>query len=357
MNSGFIFNSIANMDTNTSILIISTGGTIGMIQDQSSGVLKPFNFEDIYEQIPDLKQLNHELDFYCFDPLIDSSNMKPEVWKQLARVIAHNYEAHDGFVVLHGSDTMAYTASALSFMLENLNKPLIFTGSQLPLGFLRSDGRDNLITAIEIAAAKVDETPLVPEVCIYFENQLLRANRSVKYNAENFNAFVSANYPALADVGIYIKYNKDKIRKPNFKKLKVHTNLEKNVGIVKLFPGISEEFLKPVFASPRTKAIVLETFGSGNANTEAWFLNLLERAIRNGMIILNVSQCMHGSVDQGKYETGMGLAKIGVVSGFDITMEAAITKLMYILGIEEKKGDILRLLSKSLRGEISLGNK
>jgi len=244
------------MNTPTSILIIYTGGTIGMIKDQESGALKPFNFENIYDQIPDLKLLQYELEFYCFDPLIDSSNMNPLVWQQLASVIAHNYENYDGFVILHGSDTMAYTASALSFMLENLNKAVVLTGSQLPLGFLRSDGRDNLITSIEIAAAKEDDTPIVPEVCIYFENQLLRGNRSVKYSSENFNAFVSGNYQALAEVGIYIKYNRNKIRKPNFKKLKVQTELETNVGIVKLFPGINEQILKSIFENENMKAIV-----------------------------------------------------------------------------------------------------
>jgi len=340
------------MNTAASILIIYTGGTIGMIKDQESGALKPFNFENIYEQIPDLKLLQYELEFYCFDPLIDSSNMDPLVWQQLANVIKHNYETYDGFVILHGSDTMAYTASALSFMLENLNKTVVLTGSQLPLGFLRSDGRDNLITSIEIAAAKEDETPVVPEVCIYFENQLLRGNRAVKYSSENFNAFVSGNYQALAEVGIYIKYNREKIRKPNFKKLKVQTELETNVGIVKLFPGINEHILKPIFENEKIKAIVLETFGSGNASSEEWFLNILEKAIKRGLIVLNVSQCITGSVDQSTYETGMGLEKIGVISGRDISTEAAITKLMYVLGKESSREVAINKLNISLRGEI-----
>lgn len=340
------------MNTPTSILIIYTGGTIGMIKDQESGALKPFNFENIYDQIPDLKLLQYELEFYCFDPLIDSSNMNPLVWQQMASVIAHNYENYDGFVILHGSDTMAYTASALSFMLENLNKAVVLTGSQLPLGFLRSDGRDNLITSIEIAAAKEDDTPMVPEVCIYFENQLLRGNRSVKYSSENFNAFVSGNYQALAEVGIYIKYNRDKIRKPNFKKLKVQTDLETNVGIVKLFPGINEQVLKSVFENENLKAVVLETYGSGNASSEPWFLSMLEKAVKRGLIVMNVSQCITGSVDQSTYETGIGLEKAGVISGRDISTEAAITKLMYVLGKESSREVVINKLNTSLRGEI-----
>ncbi len=341
------------MTDQTSILIIYTGGTIGMIKDQESGVLKPFNFKDIYTQIPDLKEFKYKLEFYCFEPLVDSSNMKPDLWKKIANVIGDNYEDYDGFVILHGSDTMAYTASALSFMLENLNKPVILTGSQLPLGFLRTDGRDNLITAIEIAAANEDDTPIVPEVCIYFENQLIRGNRAVKYNAENFNAFVSANYPLLADVGVYIKYKKHNIRKLNFKKLKINDNLDSNVGLLKLYPGITESFIKSIVNSNGLKALVLETFGSGNASSEKWFLKTLKEAINNGLIILNVSQCITGSVDQSKYETSVELEKIGVVSGKDITTEAAITKLMYILGKHTNREEIISLLNKSLRGEIS----
>lgn len=342
------------MINQTSILIIYTGGTIGMIKDQQTGVLKPFNFENIYNQIPDLKEFKYNLEFYCFEPLVDSSNMNPDLWKKIANVIGDKYEEHDGFVILHGSDTMAFTASALSFMLENLNKPVILTGSQLPLGFLRTDGRDNLITAIEIAAAKEDETPIVPEVCIYFENQLIRGNRAVKYNAENFNAFVSGNYPVLADVGVYIKYKKEKIRKLNFKKLKINDALDSNVGLLKLFPGITESFIKSIVNSPDLKALVLETFGTGNAPSEKWFLDTMEEAINNGLIVLNVSQCMTGSVDQGKYETSIELEKIGVISGKDISTEAAITKLMYLLGQGLSNKEVKILLKKSLRGEISI---
>lgn len=341
------------MNEETSILIIYTGGTIGMIRNQNSGALMPFNFDNIYDVIPDLKQFNCNLDFYSFDPLIDSSNMNPEFWSKIANVIGENYEAHDGFVILHGSDTMGYTASALSFMLENLNKPVILTGSQLPLGFLRTDGKDNLITAIEIATATEEDTPLVPEVCIYFENQLIRGNRAVKYNAENFNAFTSANYSNLADVGIYIKYNKAVIHKPNFKKLKVHTNLDPNVGLLKIFPGITKQFVEAIVNNSGLKALVIETFGSGNAPSEQWFTKILEDAIKSGLIVLNVSQCMAGSVDQGKYETSVELEKIGVIGGSDITSAAALTKLMYLLGRGISNEKIITLLKKSLRGEHS----
>jgi L-asparaginase len=341
------------MTEDTSILIIYTGGTIGMIRDEETGVLKPFNFEKVYEQIPALEWFNYQLDFHCFDPLLDSSNMNQEVWVSLAGIIEKNYESYDGFVILHGSDTMAYTASALSFMLENLNKPVILTGSQLPLGELRTDGRENFVTAVEIAAAKEDDTPMVPEVCIYFENQLLRGNRAVKYNAENFNAFISPNYPALADVGVYIKYNKSFISKPNFKKLRVHKKLDKRVAVLKLYPGLSEEYVNSILQIPQLKALVMESFGSGNAPVDQWFIEALKTAIDNGLIILNVTQCLSGSVEQGKYETSSALKKIGVVSGKNITTEAALAKLMYLLAEVKNRADVVELLEKPLRGEIN----
>ncbi len=337
----------------TSIMVIYTGGTIGMIMDEETAVLRPFNFEGIYEQIPDLRKYHYAIDFHCFDPLMDSSNMNPDAWVELASIIGENYENYDGFVILHGSDTMAYTASALSFMLENLNKPVIFTGSQLPLGVMRTDGRENFITAIEIAAAKDDETPIVPEVCIYFENQLTRANRTVKYNAKNFNAFVSGNYPALAEVGIYIKYQNNYIQKPNFKKLKVHKKLDRRIGVLKLFPGISQEYVTGILSGLNLKAIVMETYGSGNATTEKWFMDALVKAMNSGVIIVNVTQCITGTVEQGKYETSLGLKQIGVLSGRDITAEAALSKLMYLLGRYDNKETIKELMEKSIRGEIS----
>ncbi len=338
----------------TSILIIYTGGTIGMIADSKTDALIPFNFENINDQIPELSRFNYNLGFHCFDPILDSSNMSPEIWIELAQIIKKNYEEYDGFVVLHGSDTMAYTASALSFLLENLNKPVIFTGSQLPLGVLRTDGRENLITSIEIAADKDEETPIVPEVCIYFENRLMRANRTIKYNAENFNAFVSGNLPLLADVGIYIKYNKNIILKPNFKKLKAHNNLDTDVAVLKLFPGINKNFVESFFNTNDLKAVVLESFGSGNAPSQSWFISTLKSAIKKGIIILNVTQCMTGSVEHGKYETSIMLNNIGVIGGGDITTEAAITKLMYLFGRGYQHDDIIRLLKMSLRGEVTI---
>ncbi len=342
------------MEKQISLLIIYTGGTIGMIKDPVTGSLQPFDFESVYDQMPELKLFHYHLAFHCFDPLIDSSDIRLVHWVELAEVIEKNYDAFDGFVVLHGSDTMAYTASVLSFMLENLNKPVIFTGSQLPLGVLRTDGRENFITAIELAAATEDNTLLIPEVCIYFENLLMRANRTTKYNAENFNAFVSPNYPVLADVGVYIKYNKHHILKPNFKKLKVHKNLDNRVTILKLFPGISREVVEATFGISGLQAVVLETFGSGNALTEAWFLDALERAVGNGLYIINISQCAAGAVEQGKYGTSLRLKKMGIISGGDMTTEAALTKIMYLLGEGLSPEKFRVIINLSLRGEITV---
>lgn len=336
------------------VLVINTGGTIGMILDKESGALHPFDFGQLYEQIPSLRSFDFSIDCFSFDPIVDSSNVNPDTWIKIARMIEDNYEKYEGFVVLHGSDTMAYSASALSFMLENLNKPVIFTGSQLPLGVVRTDGRENLVAAIEIASALEDDTPIVPEVCIYFENQLLRGNRTFKYNAEHFEAFRSVNYPALANAGVYIKYNKNYILKPNFRKLKVHTNLNTNIAILKLFPGISESTVEAILNAKGLKAVILETFGSGNAPTTPWLIKILTKAIETGLIIMNVTQCKGGSVEMGKYQTSIELKEIGVVGGYDITTESAIAKLMYLLGRDLQQNDLIRLLQTPLRGEMSI---
>ncbi len=343
------------MDSNSkkAILVIYTGGTIGMIKDPVTGVLKPFNFDNIYQQIPALKLFDFKIDNYCFDPVIDSSNMNPFFWVEIAKVIFVNYENYDGFVVLHGSDTMAYTASALSFMLENLNKPVILTGSQLPLGMIRTDGRENFITSIEIAAASQDETPVVPEVVIYFENRLMRGNRTIKYNAEHFEAFRSPNYPNLADVGVYIRYHFPNISKPNFKKLKLHTNLDTNIAVLKLFPGITAQHVRAILGIEGLKGVVLETFGSGNAPTDKWLVASLREAIDRGVLILNVTQCQGGSVEMEKYQTGMALRDIGVISGRDITTEAAVTKMMHVFGNYSRFDEYIEQFSRPIRGEMA----
>lgn len=339
--------------TDTSILTIYTGGTIGMVMNPETGSLIPFNFKNIYEQIPELEKLHYHIDAIAFDPLIDSSDINPKHWVQIAEIIRDNYENYDGFVILHGSDTMSFTASALSFILTNLNKPVVITGSQLPLGVLRTDGRENFISAIEIAAAKDDETPIVPEVSLYFENKLYRGNRTYKYNAENFNAFVSGNYPPLAEAGVYIKYYKENIHKPNFKKLKLRTKMDTRIGVLKIFPGIQEPFVKAVLGCNDIRAIVLESFGSGNAPTDTWFIDALKNAIDRGLIIVNVTQCIGGSVDMGKYETSRRLKEIGVVSAKDMTSSSAITKLMFCLAEETDRHSIIKKFTSSWAGEIS----
>ena len=336
------------------VLLIYTGGTIGMIKDPETRALKPFDFEQITKEVPELNKFECEIDTFSFESPLDSSNMNPEIWVQIAEIIEDKYALYDGFVVLHGSDTMAFTASALSFMLHGLNKPVILTGSQLPIGTIRTDGKENLITAIEIAAAKKANNPLVPEVAIYFEYNLYRGNRTTKLNSEDFEAFDSFNYPLLAEAGIKIKYNTRNILDLDAEsKLNVFKVFDKNVASLKLFPGITKEFVTHFMKTPSLKAIVLETFGSGNAMSEEWFLSLLKQAIDKGIVIVNVTQCKRGSVDQAKYETGSGLEAIGVISGGDITFEAAITKLMLLLGGKTITEKIKTKFLSPFCGEIS----
>ncbi|MFL5765974.1 MAG: asparaginase [Bacteroidia bacterium] len=335
------------------VLLIYTGGTIGMMQDPKTGALRPFDFKHLTEQIPELNKFDVTLSAVSFDHPIDSSDMQPSVWIEIARMIEKNYDKVDGFVILHGSDTMSFTASALSFMLENLNKPVILTGSQLPIGMIRTDGKENLITAIEIAAAKDKKgNSIVSEVCIYFEYQLYRGNRTHKFNAEHFQAFQSANYPVLAEAGVHLKYNYAALQKGSTKKLKVHTRLDQNIAVLKMFPGITENVVSAVLNAKGIKAVILETFGSGNATTQKWFISALEKAISKGIVILNVTQCNAGKVEQGKYATSASFNKIGVIGGADLTMEAAVAKLMFLLANAEKK-QLPKLLSSDLRGEIT----
>ena len=338
-----------------SILIIYTGGTIGMIENPETGSLEAFNFEHLEEHVPELKNLGYKISSIQFDPPMDSSEMGPDSWMKIVHVIAEHYHDYDGFVVLHGTDTMAFTASALSFMLENLSKPVVVTGSQLPIGMLRTDGKENLITAIEIAAARENDMPLVPEVCIFFENDLLRGNRTSKTNADNFNAFRSYNYPPLAHAGISIKYDVSQVYHPVSRKpLKPHYLLDRNIAILKIFPGISPQVVESILNIPGLKGVVMETFGSGNAPGYDWLLEMLKDAVERGIVIVNVTQCLAGSVEMHRYETGRKLLQAGVVSGYDSTTECAVAKLMFLFGHGMTPDEVKEHLNCSLIGEITI---
>lgn len=344
------------MNNSTSILLVYTGGTIGMKQDPVSFDLRPFDFSQILEEVPELKKFGYRIDTYSFDPIIDSSDVDIDFWIRLTRLIADHYDSYDGFVILHGTDTMSFSASALSFMLGDITKPVVFTGSQLPIGMLRTDGKENLISSIEIAASKdADGHPMVPEVCIYFESQLYRGNRTTKYTAENFRAFRSANYPVLAEAGIHIKFNTAFIRYPKDwnQPLRPVYKLDPSVLIIKIIPGIKQSTLDALVSIPGIRAIILETYGSGNAPSGRWFTDCIKKAVERGTIVLNITQCQAGKVDMDTYSTGKSLKNIGVIGGSDCTTEAASAKLFFLLGQYSDNETIARLLKKNIRGELT----
>lgn len=336
------------------VLMIYTGGTIGMVQNTATGALESFHFEHLLRQVPELKQVHVDVNTYTFDPPVDSSSIVPEHWSRMARLVADNYTRYDGFVILHGTDTMAYTASALSFMLDGLAKPVVLTGSQLPIGMLRTDGKENLVTAIEIAAAtRPDGLPMVPEVCIFFHDTLLRGNRATKSSSDHFNAFQSFNYPALATAAVDIRYHSSLIRDcyPD-EPLVVHEKLDSNLMVVSLFPGMREDILRTMLSADGLKGVVLRTFGAGNAPQEPWLIDLLKDATERGIVIVNITQCAGGSVAMNRYETGLQLMQAGVVSGGDSTVEAALTKMMVLFGCGLSSAEVKKKMTVSLCGEI-----
>ncbi|MBD5226530.1 MAG: type I asparaginase [Bacteroidales bacterium] len=337
------------------ILMIYTGGTIGMIENPDTRALEPFDFDHLLDNVPKLKMLDFDIDSYQFEKPIDSSAMNPEHWGAISKVIGDNYDRYDGFVVLHGTDTMAYTASALSFMLEGLDKPVIITGSQLPIGEVRTDGEENLIAAIQVAAARNrDGSPKVREVAILFQNYLLRGNRSTKHSADDFDAFKSNNYPPLANIGLDITYNRDALRKDYSEKpLTLHYDMDTSVVYLELFPGMTKETVSHILNAPGLKGVVLKTFGAGNGPNVDWFLDALKEAISRGIVIVNVTQCPNGKVMPERYQTGLEMTRAGVVSGHDLTSEAAITKLMYLFGLGMSRDQVRRGMQVSLRGELT----
>ena len=327
-----------------------------MRQDPATQTLRPFDFSQILEEVPELRKFAYRIDSYTFDPIIDSSDVEPGLWQCLAKLIKEKYSQYDGFVILHGTDTMAYSASALSFMLENLAKPVIFTGSQLPIGIPRTDGRENLVSAVQIAAAKDAEGhATVPEVCIYFDNMLMRGNRACKVSSDNFTAFRSMNLPPLAEAGISIKYNSTLIMRPSDwdSDLTIHTRLDTRVSILKIHPGITPQVVKNILCGEETRAVIMETYGCGNAPCKDWFIGIVRQAAASGKILLNVTQCLSGTVDMHLYSNGKTLLDAGVVSGYDSTTESALGKLFFLLGQTEDNTLVKELLSRNFRGEIS----
>ncbi len=338
----------------SNVLLIYTGGTIGMKEDPVDQTLRPFDFDSLLDEVPELRKFGTSIDHVTFDPLIDSSDIEPAMWQKLAALIERKYDAYDGFVVLHGTDTMAYSASVLSYMLSNLSKPVVFTGSQLPVGRLRTDGRENLVSAVEIAGARErDGSAIVPEVCIYFNSLLIRGNRSTKVDADGFDAFRSPNLPPLAEAGIDIRYNKDIILRPSRGLLSVSSALDTRVSILKVHPGITEQVVRDTLLGEATRAVILETFGCGNAPSRDWFLDIVREAADAGKVLLNVTQCLRGTVNMDLYATGRALHRAGVLSGYDITLESALGKLFFLMGKSNDNEYVKAYVEKNLCGEIS----
>lgn len=339
---------------NKSILIIYTGGTIGMVRREETGALSPLNFDQISEEVPELKKFGAKIDTVEFENPIDSSDVDPSIWIKIAKTILDNYDKYYGFVVLHGTDTMAYTASALSFMFDGLKKPVILTGSQLPIGTLRTDGKENLITAIEVATAEKEGEPIVQEVCIYFEFKLHRGNRTTKYNTEHFDAFRSPNFIVLADAGIEIVYRYHHFYYPKKdKELTLNTLFDTNVAVLRLFPGITPQYVESVLNTENLKGVIIESFGAGNIFTQQWFIDKVKKAIERGVIFVNKTQCTKGSVKMGLYETSLALKKLGVISAKDMTFEATLTKLMFLIGQGISREHVSTSMEICMRGEFT----